>query len=207
MSDTNEPSPKESGPTESNPNKRTTKLVFEPRHSLWTFNALLVFFFAAWYFAHWGGAAAWVTLVFSLTMYLSLCYALLSWALNPHELEKKFDESLKEGEDIFNVYAVTLPFSFCGFFALASFSIFMIWGTDAYPHGEKGLLRWAQYLADKLFRGTMFDFAETFYFDISKIEHANHFLLCLLVFSFRTVAGIGLLSLVFRAIKKVGVVR
>ena len=207
MSDTNEPSPKESGPTESNPNKRTTKLVFEPRHSLWTFNALLVFFFAAWYFAHWGGAAAWVTLVFSLTMYLSLCYALLSWALNPHELEKKFDESLKEGEDIFNIYAVTLPFSFCGFFALASFSIFMIWGTDAYPHGEKGLLPWAQYLADNLFRGTMFDFAETFYFDISKIEHANHFLLCLLVFSFRTVAGIGLLSLVFRAIKKVGVVR
>lgn len=178
------------------------KIVFEPSYSLWTFIALLVFFFLAWYFAHWGGIAAWVTLVFSLVMYLKLSFDLLMWSLDPRELEKKFEESVNVGEDIFNVYGVTVPFSFCGFFALASFSIFMIWGTDAYPEGQEGFAAWVQYLADNVFRGTMFDFAETFYVDISIIEHANVFWLCLLVFSFRTISGIGLLSLVLRATKK-----
>ena len=185
------------------PGKRQRKVVFEPKHSIWTFLALFIFFFVAWYFAHWGGVAVWLTLGFSLLAYLSISYDLLKWALEPHELDRKIEQSLEEGEDVFNVYAVTIPFSFCGFFALASFSIFMIWGVDAYPNGEEGFLTWVQYLADNLFRAIMFDFAETFYIDISKIEHANVFLLCLLVFSFRTIAGIGLLSLVLRAARQV----
>ena len=190
-------------PEQSNQGKRQRKVVFEPKHSIWTFFALLIFFFVAWYFAHWGGIAAWLTLGFSLVAYLFISYDLLKWSLEPHELDKKIEQSLEEGEDVFNVYAVTIPFSFCGFFALASFSIFMIWSQGAYPNGQEGFLPWVQYLADNLFRAVMFDFAETFYIDISKIEHANVFLLCLLVFSFRTIAGIGLLSLVLRAAKKV----
>lgn len=183
--------------------KSGTKIVFEPRHSLWTFNILLVFFFAAWYFAHWGGAAAWITLIFSLLTYLCIGFDLLTWSLKPKELEQKIEKAVEEGEDVFNVYAVTIPFSFCGFFALASFSVFMIWGVEAYPHGEEGFVPWVQYLADNLFRALLFDFAETFYLDISKIEHSNLFWLCLFVFSFRTIAGIGLLSLVIRAARKV----
>ena len=183
--------------------KRKRKIVFEPKHSIWTFNGLLFFFFAAWYFAHWGGGAAWVTLGFSMLVYFCLGYDLLNWSLKPDVLEKKIEKSAEEGEDIFNVYAVTIPFSFCGFFALASFSIFMIWGNAAYPNGKEGFLPWVQYLADNLFRATMFDFAETFYLDISKIEHSNIFWLCLFVFSFRTIAGIGLLSLVVRVANKV----
>ena len=101
------------------------------------------------------------------------------------------------------LFAITIPFSFCGFFALASFSIFMIWGADAYPQGQEGLGPWVYYLADNLFRATMFDFAETFYLDISSIEHAKVFLLCFFVFSFRTIAGIGLLSLVIRTTRMV----
>lgn len=183
--------------------QRKRKIVFEPRHSIWTFNALLVFFFVAWYIAHLGGVAAWVTLVFSMLMYLCLGYDLLHWSLKPHELERKIEKSAEKGEDVFNVYAVTIPFSFCGFFALASFSIFMIWGQAAYPLGQEGFGAWVVYLADNVFRATMFDFAETFYLDISNIEHSGYFLLCLFVFSFRTIAGIGLLSLVIRAANKV----
>jgi len=188
-----------SQPEASQPNKPKRKIVFQPSHSVWAFNSLFVFFFAAWFFAHFGGAAAWVSLVFSVLMYLSLGYGLLKWSLDPRELEKKFEESIEQGEDVFNTYAITIPFSFCGFFALASFSIFMIWGTDAYPEGQEGLGPWVYYLADNLFRATMFDFAETFYLDISPIEHSKIFLLCFFVFSFRTIAGIGLLSLVIRA--------
>ena len=170
---------------------------------MWAFSAILIFFFAAWYFAHLGGAAAWVSLGFSMLMYLCLCYGLLKWSLMPQELEKEIEVSIDQGEDAFNTYAVTIPFSFCGFFALASFSIFMIWGADAYPLGREGFMPWVQYLADNLFRATLFDFAETFYLDISPIEHANVFLLCLFVFSFRTIAGVGLLSLVIHTARKV----
>ena len=101
------------------PGKRQRKVVFEPKHSIWTFLALFIFFFVAWYFAHWGGVAAWLTLGFSLLAYLSISYDLLKWALEPHELDRKIEQSLEEGEDVFNVYAVTIPFSFCGFFALS----------------------------------------------------------------------------------------
>ena len=188
---------------QSEQNKRQRRIVFEPKHSIWTFLALFVFFFVAWYFAHWGGIAAWVTLGFSLLVYLSISYDLLKWSLNPKELDQTIERAIEEGEDVFNVYAVTIPFSFCGFFALASFSIFMIWGPDAYPLGQEEFLHWVQYLADNLFRAIMFDFAETFYIDISNIEHSNVFLICLFVFSFRTIAGIGLLSLVLRAARKV----
>lgn len=179
------------------------KIVFEPSYSIWAFISLFVFFFAAWFFAHFGGTAAWVSLVFSMSMYLCLGYGLLRWSLEPQELEKQFQESIEQGEDVFNTYAITIPFSFCGFFALASFSIFMIWGADAYPQGQEGLGPWVYYLADNLFRATMFDFAETFYLDISSIEHAKVFLLCFFVFSFRTIAGIGLLSLVIRTTRMV----
>ena len=184
-------------------NNRRRKIVFEPSHSIWAFISLFVFFVAAWFFAHLGGAAAWVALVFSVLMYLSLGYGMLRWSLEPEELDKQFEESIDQGEDVFNTYAITIPFSFCGFFALASFSIFMIWGTDAYPAGQEGLGPWVYYLADNLFRATMFDFAETFYLDISSIEHTKVFLLCFFVFSFRTIAGIGLLSLVIRTTRMV----
>ena len=180
------------------------KIVFEPNHPQWAFFALCVFFFGGWFFAHLGPMAAWLTFAFSFVVYLLLMWDLLRWSIWPKELDDEIEESLDKGEDVFNAYAITYPFAFCGFFALCSFCVFKIYGEAAYANGLEGFQHWVMYLVDRVFRATFFDFAETFYIDLSKIEHQPEFLLCLFVFSFRTTAGISLLSLMIKTSRKVG---
>lgn len=131
------------------------------------------------------------------------CYLILSWSLNPKELEDEVSKDLEKGE-LGEFYLVGLPCLLFSAFTVTSYFGWKLHG-DAFISVQEGThpIQFVFYGFDNIIRALCLDVCEVYRLKISNIEHANGFLPSTFVFVFRSTLSIALISVVFRSAKMI----
>ena len=154
-----------------------------------------------WYLVELNEPASHLILAISIILYVVTCILYLLFISDPSGLRETIEKDAKEGSNL-SYYTVFMPTLLCSAFILCSYTTWQIWQSKVYVNGTDSMLDWGIYLIDNLIRGCCLDFAETFYIDISKIQHTRNILISTFVFSFRSVVSLSLLRVVIEAGKR-----
>lgn len=95
---------------------------------------------------------------------------------------------------------VLMPFALVGSFLVVMISGEKTYGEQFVTADSLSVKSWLLYGLDNIMRASFFDFAEVFYIDLSKIEHANNFFCNSTVFIFRLILAATLLSMLANGI-------
>ena len=145
-----------------------------------------------------GEMAAWVVLSVGMLIFIAMGFLVLYWAVRPDALRADVEQDLEKGE-VGDFYVAGLPALFCASFLLSANAMWVLWGDSVFVGAEANRFTRFGYLFDNLIRAGALDFAETFYWRISPIQHADYWPVALFVFAFRTTVSVALIGVIARS--------
>ena len=157
------------------PSIRSLLRTFAYQCVLWTGVCTIVF---AWAYLGQDSFAEWTPHLFwfCLGVYFLIGTQLVHAVTRNEEEFRKELASAASANTPWKENLVGLPIAFFTMFVLVSFVGWRNYGDSLFVAGSENPLRWVAYGIDNVIRACLFDFAEIFRFDLSKIEHASGFL-------------------------------
>lgn len=160
---------------------------------------LMIYFIAYYSVVFFKGKEIWFFYV-SIAITALFTKLAVSYALNPKSLSTDIKGELTKGE-AGEFHIVSIPLLLFFSFSLTSYYGWLSYGEKFLIVESSGPITWLAYGLDNFIRATLFDFAEIYGIDLSKIEHNTSILPSTFVFVFRTAMSLSFITIIWFSIK------